>query len=233
MCNVVPDSAIQHNDPVIHIYTFPFLYYLSSQSIQRHWIEFPVLYAGCPFYCYIVDYPFQIQQFTVTLFPLIFLPVLGHFVNTASRFRPVSPVTIVKCGFFVCSLLFGRDRGMWKFWDQGSNLRHSGNPRCWIFNPLSHQGYSTMESCQWMIMLGVVAFGAGNLNFPSLFPYFPQRAMSLRGRYFDYFPKAMLHHRCYPCPPHLEICSCPFCEPPTLGLNIWMLTIFIIYVIFI
>ena len=43
--NVVPVSAVQKSDPVIHIYTFPFLYYLPSWSNPRDWIQFPVLYS--------------------------------------------------------------------------------------------------------------------------------------------------------------------------------------------
>ena len=36
-------SAIQQSDSVIHIYTFPFSYYLPSWSIPRDWMWFPVL----------------------------------------------------------------------------------------------------------------------------------------------------------------------------------------------
>ena len=36
--SVVPISAGQQSDPVIHIHTFPFLYYLPSCSIPRDWI---------------------------------------------------------------------------------------------------------------------------------------------------------------------------------------------------
>ena len=42
---VVPISAVQQSDPVIHIDTFPFLYYLPSWSNPRVWIWFPVLYS--------------------------------------------------------------------------------------------------------------------------------------------------------------------------------------------
>ena len=43
--NVVPISAVQQRYPVMHAYTFPFLYYLLSQSIVRDWILFSVLYS--------------------------------------------------------------------------------------------------------------------------------------------------------------------------------------------
>ena len=45
ICNVVPISAVQQSDPVIHTYPFFFSYYLPSGSIPRDWIEFPVLYS--------------------------------------------------------------------------------------------------------------------------------------------------------------------------------------------
>ena len=35
---VVPISAVQQNDPVIHIYTFFSSYYLPSCSVPRDWI---------------------------------------------------------------------------------------------------------------------------------------------------------------------------------------------------
>ena len=38
---VIP--AVQHSDPVLNIYTFPFSYYPPSWSIPRDWTEFPVL----------------------------------------------------------------------------------------------------------------------------------------------------------------------------------------------
>ena len=38
-------SAAQHSDPVIHIHTFFFLYYLPSCSSTTDWIEFPVLHS--------------------------------------------------------------------------------------------------------------------------------------------------------------------------------------------
>ena len=44
--SIVPISAIQPRNPVIHIHTFFFSYYLPSWSISRAWIEFPVLYSG-------------------------------------------------------------------------------------------------------------------------------------------------------------------------------------------
>ena len=43
--NIVPISAVQQSDPVIHMSTFLFSYYLSSWSIPRDWIWFPVLYS--------------------------------------------------------------------------------------------------------------------------------------------------------------------------------------------
>ena len=45
MYNVVPISAVQQHDPVLHRYTFSFLYYLPSWSIPRDWLWFPMLYS--------------------------------------------------------------------------------------------------------------------------------------------------------------------------------------------
>ena len=45
MYNFVSISVAQQSDLIVHIYTFPFLYYLLSWSIPRDWIEFPVLYG--------------------------------------------------------------------------------------------------------------------------------------------------------------------------------------------
>ena len=39
----VPITAVDQSDPVIHTYTFFFLYYLPSCYITRDWIQFPVL----------------------------------------------------------------------------------------------------------------------------------------------------------------------------------------------
>ena len=36
--SVVPISAVQHSDPVLHTYTFFFPYYLSSYSTTRDWM---------------------------------------------------------------------------------------------------------------------------------------------------------------------------------------------------
>ena len=41
--NVVPISAVQQSDPVIHIYTFFLLYHLPSCPTPRDWTQFPVL----------------------------------------------------------------------------------------------------------------------------------------------------------------------------------------------
>ena len=43
--NVLSISAVQQSDPVIHIYTFFFSYYLLSYSITSDWIQFSVLYS--------------------------------------------------------------------------------------------------------------------------------------------------------------------------------------------
>ena len=45
LCSVVPISAVQQSDPVIHTVTFLFSYNLPSCSIPREWTEFPVLYS--------------------------------------------------------------------------------------------------------------------------------------------------------------------------------------------
>ena len=43
--NVVPISAVQQSDHVIHLYIFSFLYYFPSWSIPGDWIYFLVLYS--------------------------------------------------------------------------------------------------------------------------------------------------------------------------------------------
>ena len=43
--NVLSISAAQRSDPVIHIHTFFFSYYLPSCSSTTDWIEFPVLHS--------------------------------------------------------------------------------------------------------------------------------------------------------------------------------------------
>ena len=47
--NVLSISAVQQSDPVIHVYTFFFSYYLPSCSITSDWIESPVLYSRTSF----------------------------------------------------------------------------------------------------------------------------------------------------------------------------------------
>ena len=45
ICNVVLISAVQQRDPVVHIHTHS-LFYFSSWSVPRDWVEFHVLYSG-------------------------------------------------------------------------------------------------------------------------------------------------------------------------------------------
>ena len=42
--NILSISTVHQNDPVIHIYTFFYSYYLPSCSITSDWIYFPMLY---------------------------------------------------------------------------------------------------------------------------------------------------------------------------------------------
>ena len=44
-CNAVSISAVPQSDPVIHVHTFFFSYYLPSWSIPGDWRQFPVLYC--------------------------------------------------------------------------------------------------------------------------------------------------------------------------------------------
>ena len=45
----MPISALQHSDPVIHIYTFFFSHYRLSCFIPRDWTQSPVLYSRTSF----------------------------------------------------------------------------------------------------------------------------------------------------------------------------------------
>ena len=43
--SIVSVSAVQHSDPVIHIHTFFFPYYLPPCPTPRDWTQFPVLHS--------------------------------------------------------------------------------------------------------------------------------------------------------------------------------------------
>ena len=75
--SVVPISAVQQSDPVIHLYTFFFSYHLPSRSIPRDWLSAPVLYSRT--HCFsIPNARVCIYQPQLPVHPTPALPLSNH-----------------------------------------------------------------------------------------------------------------------------------------------------------
>ena len=93
--NVGPISAIQQNDPVIHIYTFFFSIYLPSWSISRDWIWFPVLYNRTSLLIHFkqnsshLPTPNSQSVLLPALLPPPWLPQVHSLINMVFKFNSV------------------------------------------------------------------------------------------------------------------------------------------------
>ena len=77
---VLPISAVQHSDTVIHIYAFFFSYYLPLYYILRDWIQFPVLYSRTSLF---IHSKCNSSHLSISNFLSIPFPALSPLITTS------------------------------------------------------------------------------------------------------------------------------------------------------